>query len=273
MAPRLLKVIRMSTVAKARFTDYATSVPKALDAIGAAELLPDDRLVIVKPNLTINRPPPVTTNVGAAEAVIDYVQAYCSAEVVIGEGCGQGETADLFETRGYKGLAERKGLRLIDFNTAPEVRLTRDDALQLKEFFMPEACVEAFIISLPVLKDHSMTTTSIAMKNFFGLASAPHYRGSWNKSDLHSPSTHSSVVDICCYKRPELCVVDASVGLVGAHLHGTPKAFDAILASTDPVAVDVVGSRMLDHKPEKIKYIKWSDGLLGSMQDIEVIEV
>ena len=263
----------MSVVAKARFADYATSVPKALDAIGAGELLPDDRLVIVKPNLTINRPPPVTTNVGAAEAVIDYVRAHCGAEVVIGEGCGQGETADLFEDCGYRELAERKGIRLIDFNTAPEARLTRDDARVLKEFFMPAVCVDAFIISLPVLKDHSMTTTTIAMKNFFGLASAPHYRGAWNKSDLHSPSTHGCVVDICCYKKPDLCVVDAAVGLVGAHLHGEPKAFDAILASVDPVAVDAVGSKMLGHKPEKIKYLKWADGLLGSMQNIEVVEV
>lgn len=262
----------MSTVAKARFTDYATSVPKALDAIGAAKLLPDDRLIIIKPNLTINRPPPVTTNVAAAEAAIEYVQARCSAEVAIGEGCGLGETADLFEDHGYRELAERKGIRLIDLNTAPEVRLTRDDALQLKEFFMPAVCIDAFIISLPVLKDHSMTTTSIAMKNFFGLASAPHYQGAWNKSDLHSPSTHSSVVDICCYKRPDLCVVDASVALTGTHLHGTPKEFGVILAGVDPVAVDAVGSRMLDHKPEKIKYLKWADGLVGSMKDIEIAE-
>ena len=263
----------MSVVAKARFTDYATSVSTALDAIGAGDLLPADRLVIVKPNLTINRPPPVTTNVGAAEAVVDYVQAHCSAEVVIGEGCGQGETADLFADCGYQELAERKGIELIDFNTAPEVRLTNDDARVLKEFFMPEVCASAFIISLPVLKDHSMTTTTVSMKNFFGLASAPHYRGAWNKSDLHSPSTHGSVVDICCYKKPDLCVVDAAVGLVGAHLHGDPKAFDIILASVDPVAVDAVGSQMLGHKPEKIKYITWADGLLGSMQDIELIEV
>ncbi|HDZ21272.1 hypothetical protein LCGC14_0181700 [marine sediment metagenome] len=263
----------MSTVAKAQFTDYATSVSNALDAIGAAELLPDDRLIIIKPNLTINRPPPVTTNVAAAEAVIDYVRAHCDAEVVIGEGCGQGETGDLFADRGYQDLAQRKGIRLIDFNTAPEVRLTRDDARVLKEFFMPAVCVDAFIISLPVLKDHSMTTTSVSMKNFFGLASAPHYRGAWNKSDLHSPSTHGCVVDICCYKRPDLCVVDAAVGLTGAHLHGDPKEFGVILAGVDPVAVDAVGSRMLGHKPEKIKYIKWADGILGSMQDIEVIEV
>ena len=263
----------MSVVAKVRFTDYADSVAKAMDAIGAAELLPDDRLIIVKPNLTINRPPPVTTNVGAAEAVIDYVRSHCKATVAIGEGCGQGETADLFEDCGYRELAERKGIELIDFNTAEELRLTRDDALVLKEFFMPKVCADAFIISLPVLKDHSMTTTTIAMKNFFGLASAPHYRGAWNKSDLHSPSTHSSVVDICCYKRPDLCVVDAAVGLVGAHLHGDPKDFNTILAGTDPVAVDAVGSRMLGHKPEKIKYLKSADGVVGSMQDIEVVEM
>ena len=50
------------------FTDYTTSVTEALDAIGAADLLPSDRLIILKPNLTNADGPPVTTNVGIVKA-------------------------------------------------------------------------------------------------------------------------------------------------------------------------------------------------------------
>jgi len=262
----------MGKVARVRFTDYPVSVAAALDAIGASDRLPDDRLIIIKPNLTNADPPPVTTPVAAAEAVLDYCQAHTSAEVAIGEGCGSGVTADAFAANGYTDLAERRGLRLIDFNEEPAVALTRDDALTLKTFYLPDVAREAFIISLPILKDHSFTGTTVAMKNMFGLAPAPFYEGSWNKSKLHSPSTDKSTVDICLYRAPDLCVVDAVVALTGMHLAGTPKRLDTILASTDPVAVDAVASRMLGHDPRDLEYLALANGRVGSMDDIEIVE-
>ncbi len=262
----------MSDVAKVRFTDYESSVAAALDAIGAGPRLPREGLIIIKPNLTNADGPPVTTNVGAAEAVLKYCKAHCPTELAIGEGCGSGTTDDAFRANGYTELAHRYGIRLIDFNRERAVTLKRDDALQLKEFHLPEIARDAFIISLPVLKDHSFTTTTIAMKNMFGLAPAPFYKGSWNKSRLHSPSTHKSVHDVCLYKAPSLCVVDASVALTGMHLAGTPRKLGLILASFDPVAVDAVGSELLGHDPRKIEYLRLSNGVLGEMDEIRLID-
>ena len=261
----------MSDVAKIQFTDYAGSIAKALDAIGAAQRLPRSGLVIIKPNLTNADLPPVTTSVAASEAVYDYCKAHCGAEIAVGEGSGSGVTQDAFEANGYVELARRHGIRLIDFNREPAATLRRDDALQLREFHLPQVARDAYIISLPVLKDHSFTTTTIAMKNMFGLAPAPYYKGSWNKSKLHSPSTHRSVFDVCLYKRPDLCVVDASVALAGMHLSGTPRKLGVILASFDPVAVDAVGSELLGHDPRKIDYLKLANGVLGNMDDIRVV--
>jgi len=131
---------------------------------------------------------------------------------------------------------------------------------------------DAFLISLPVLKDHSFTTTTIAMKNLFGLAPAPHYGGSWNKSRLHTPSTHKSVFDVCLHKRPDLCVVDASVALSGMHLSGAPRKLGLILAGFDPVAVDAAGSRLLGHDPRQIEYLRLADGVLGDMGNTRIVE-
>jgi uncharacterized protein (DUF362 family) len=113
--------------------------------------------------------------------------------------------------------------------------------------------------------------TTVAMKNMFGIAPAPFYAGSWNKSKLHSPSTHKSVVDVCLYKRPDLCVVDAAVALTGTHLSGSRKKVGLILAAFDPVAVDAVGSELLGHNARRIKYLQLADGLLGSMDNIEIL--
>ena len=110
------------------------------------------------------------------------------------------------------------------------------------------------------------------MKNMFGIAPAKYYSNSWNKSKLHSPSTDKSVVDVCLYKKPDLSIVDASVALAGMHLAGTKKNIGLILAGFDPVAVDAIGSELLGHNPERLEYLTLSDGLLGSMKNIEILK-
>jgi uncharacterized protein (DUF362 family) len=261
----------MSQVAKVKFADYRSSIANALDLIGAGPRLPQEGLIIIKPNLTNSSPPPVTTSVAAAEAVYNYCKAHAKAEIAIGDGCGSGRTPDVYAALGYTDLAKRCGLKLIDFNEAETVLLENDDALQLKQFHMPRIAQQAFIISLPVLKDHSFTTTTIAMKNMFGIAPGKFYAGGWNKAKLHSPSTDRSVVDICRYKTPDLSVVDASVALKGMHLSGTHKNIGLILAGFDPVAVDTLGSKLLGHNPKRLEYLTLANNILGTMDNIEVL--
>ncbi|MHC4631842.1 MAG: DUF362 domain-containing protein [Planctomycetota bacterium] len=249
----------MSQVAKVKFVDYKSSIAKALDLIGAGPRLPQEGLIIIKPNLTNSSPPPVTTSVVAAEAVYSYCKNHTKAEIIIGEGCGTGRTPEVFAALGYTDLAQSYGIKLVDFNQAETVVLKNDNALQLKQFHMPRIVPDAFVISLPVLKDHSFTKTTIAMKNMFGIAPGRFYAGSWNKSKLHSPSADKSVVDVCLYKKPDLSVVDASVAL-------------NILAGFDPVALDALGSKLLGHNPKRLEYLTLANGLLGSMENIEIVK-
>ena len=261
----------MSQVARVPFTGYEQSISKALDLIGAGERLPQDSLIILKPNLTNSSPPPVTTSVQAVEAVYRYCRAHTKAQVIIGEGAGSGRTHDVYAALGYTEFAKREGIRLVDFNDAETVELENPDALQLRKFHLPRIAQGAFIISIPVLKDHSFTKTTIAMKNMFGLAPAKHYAGGWNKAKLHSPSTDDSVVDVCLYKAPDLSVVDASVALTGGHLAGKKKHVNLILAGFDPVAVDAVGSQLLGHEPGWVHYLTAAEGRLGTMKDIQIV--
>ena len=262
----------MSIVAKVNFSNYQDSISKVLDIIEAKNSLPQKGLIIIKPNLTNASLPPVTTNVQAIEAIYIYCKKYSSAQIVIGEGCGSGMTSDVLKTTGYDRLAKKHGTKLFDFNSEEAVKVKRDDTFNLKEFYIPKILLEAYIISVPVLKDHSFTKTTIAMKNMFGIAPAPYYQGGWNKSKLHSPSTDQSVVDVCLYKRPDLSIVDANIALTGSHLWGIPKAIGKILASYDPVAIDAVGSELLGHDKNSIKYLKLANNILGSMDNIEIIK-
>jgi uncharacterized protein (DUF362 family) len=264
-----MKEDTMSRVARVTFTSYHESIYQALDRIDAGDRLPHNGLIIIKPNLTNSSPPPITTSIEAAQAVYRYCSAHSNAEIMIGEGSGSGRTTDVFDRLGYTELARSNGIELIDFNSIKSVLIHRKDTLNLREFHLPEILKEAFVISVPVLKDHCFTITTIAMKNMFGIAPAPFYAGSWNKSKLHSPSTQRSVVDVCLYKKPSLSVIDASTALSGGHLWGTEKKIGFILASFDPVAADAAGSKLLGHDPNKIEYLKLSNGKLGSMESIE----
>lgn len=262
----------MSKVAKVKFTSYDKSITKALDLIEASKYLPQKGIIILKPNLTNSDKPPVTTPVATVEAVYKYCKKKSGAEIIIAEGCGSGTTEKTFKANGYVKLAEKYGIRLIDLNKEETILLKNKNALQLKEFNMPKIVQNTFVVSIPVLKDHSFTKTTVALKNMFGIAPEPYYNGSWNKSKLHSPSTHKSVVDVCLYKKPDLCIVDAVVALKGMHLSGSHKKLGLILASFDPVAIDAVGSGLLGHDPKKIEYLKLANSLLGSMDNIEIVE-
>ena len=262
----------MSAIAKVTFADYATSVICALDLICAADLLPQKGIIALKPNLTNASAPPVTTDVGMINAVLQYCRRHTSAEVVIAEGSGSGETADAFRANGYEELAEKAQVRLIDLNAEETVLLKRPEALSKKKFYLPKILLDAFVISVPVLKDHSMVTMTAALKNMFGIAPKPHYALTWNKSKLHFPSTHKSIVDVCLYKSPALSIIDASVVLTGSHLSGTVKRCNCIIAGEDPVAVDATAASLLGHDPTKIKYLRLANGLLGSYENMEHIE-
>ncbi|MBN2315975.1 MAG: hypothetical protein JXM79_18760 [Sedimentisphaerales bacterium] len=66
--------------------------------------------------------------------------------------------------------------------------------------------------------------------------------------------------------------VYVSVALTGMHLSGRKKKIGLVLAGFDPVAVDTLGSELLGHDPRWLTYLTLSNGLLGSMHDIEVLQ-
>ncbi len=71
------------------FTSYKKTINSALDAINAHEQLSSQTAILIKPNLINSSPHPITTSPECCEAVIEYIQKYSEAEIVIAEGCGE----------------------------------------------------------------------------------------------------------------------------------------------------------------------------------------
>jgi len=255
-------------VAEVKFENYAESVTKILDLIGAKELIAKEKRIILKPNLTTNKVSPVTTPVELVEEVLKYCRKNSKAEIIIAEGSGGCDTVKCFEELGFYKLEEKYGCKVIDLNREKRIVVTRSDALKLKKFKMPEILSGAFLINLPILKEHSNTRVTAAMKNLFGLYISPiPYRfAGWNKAKLHRLGIHECVFDLNLYKKPNISLVDANIGQVGDEIKGVPKKFGVLLASTDPVAVDVRCAEILGKNWKEIEYLIYADGRLGTSE-------
>jgi len=243
------------------FCSYSDSVPEAFEKIGAAGILADQTAILIKPNLINTSPPPVTTPVECCEAVIEYVRTCSAAHITIAEGCGDAslETEEIFDILGYRDLANRHAVSLVDLNTAPLKRLENKTLSVFSEIYLPEIAFSHFIISLPVLKAHSLAGITGTMKNMIGLAPPKFYseglRG-WKKSVFHH-NLQQAIIDLNQYRTPDLSMIDASIGLADFHLggrHCSPPV-KKIIAGFSPLEVDRQAAMLLGLDWEKIPHL------------------
>lgn len=239
------------------FIDYEASVGRCMAAAGAAELLADGRPVMLKPNLVNGSAYPVTTPPAFCAAVIECVRQYTDAPVVVAEGCGDMalETPEVFARTGYTAMARKAGVGLLDLNTAPLKELEDPECRRFPRMWLPEAVFDHVLISLPVLKAHSLCRLTGSMKNMMGLAPPKHYggrSGGWKKAAFHE-RLDEAIVALNRYRSPDFTVMDATVGLADFHLGGAccnPPA-NRILASGDARALDRAAADLLG--------INWQD--------------
>ncbi|PLX78778.1 MAG: hypothetical protein C0616_13395 [Desulfuromonas sp.] len=256
------------------FSDYATAIPKALDAIGAAKILAEQSRILIKPNLVKDSPPPVTTALPCAAALIRYLRDRTKAQLILAEGSGENmlSTIQIFDRQGYFALAEEYDLKLIDLNQAPLLKLARDDCKVFPEIWLPKLVMESFIISLAPLKAHSLSEVTLSMKNMIGCAPPSHYQrgGHWKKSAFHR-QIHQSIFELNLHRKPDLAIVDAKDGLSEYHLGGPlcDPPPNRIVAGFDPVAVDAAGATLLGRDWRQVEHIQLADGVLGSAADGE----
>jgi uncharacterized protein (DUF362 family) len=257
--------------------DLVGDVRKMLNKAGLPRVLQDKPRILIKPNLVEAVPPPVTTPVSLVAALVDYLQAEVpEAEIIIGEGCGSlcYGTDHCFDVLGYTGLAAEKGVDLLDLNHAPLTSLRREECRRWPEMHLPTVLFDAFLISVPVLKAHTLAKVTLTMKNMMGAAPPSLYQqnGSWKKSAFHR-SIHAAVADLNRYRTPDFTLLDATVGLRRSHLGGPvcDPSPNLLVAGFDPVAVDAFGAGLLDRDWRSIEHIRMVHGELGQAEPLKIV--
>lgn len=252
------------TTVSVPFESYEASVPEALDRIGAAAVFAGQRRILLKPNLINADPHPVTTPAACCEAVVRYIRACSPARIVIAEGCGVPEltTDEIFARLGYAALARRWGIDLVDLNSAPVRTVANPAGVCRTTMTLPEIAFTHYLVSIPVLKAHSLADLTGAMKNMMGLLPPDRYGrgGAWRKAAFHD-RLHQSIQDLNRCRAPDMSLMDASLGLAAFHLGGPP--------CNPPAATLIAGddAREVDRRAAGLLGLDWRriPHLAGSM--------
>ena len=233
------------------FSAYNESVTSALDMIKARDILAKQSAILIKPNLVNASPHPVTTPVACCEAVVEYVRSCSKADIVVAEGPGDPfmETEEVFDCLGYRSMAIHQKVPLVDLNTSPLKKLENKQCSVFSEIYLPKMAFTHFIISLPVLKAHTLAIITGTLKNMIGLAPPKYYSGgfgAWKKAVFHG-HMQQAIVDLNRYRSPDLSLMDATLGLSDSHLGGrrcTPP-IRKLIAGFNPLEVDRKAATLL----------------------------
>ncbi len=248
-------------IIKIDFLSFKKSIKDALDSIGAHKKIAEQTAILIKPNLTNNSPHPITTSPECCEVIIEYIRQHSKAEIVIAEGCGDAsyETDEIFESLGYTAMAKKLDVPLFDLNHGPVKILKNSDCSVFPEMYLPEIAFDHYIISVPVLKAHSLAGITGTLKNMMGFAQPKYYSGQygvWKKAVFHG-KMQESIIDLNKYLIPDLSIMDCSIGLAEFHLGGPhcDPLVKKIIAGYNPWEVDREATGLLGLGYNSIEHI------------------
>jgi uncharacterized protein (DUF362 family) len=240
------------------FKKQADNIVEATYGI-TTELLKDKQPsepVIIKPNIVKPAPPPITTDVKVVEGIIRALKDSGIKDILIAEGSASGDTLENLDILGYG----RLGVKMIDLDREETVTVKVNNYNVWNEIIIPKMLLNKFIISVPVLKEHSMCGVTISLKNMVGILSARHYSGYWTykKSMIHKYNLDGCIADIISVIKPDWAIVDATVGMRGSHISGTliEPPLNLVYGSQDPLEADKYGCELLGINWKNIMYLR-----------------
>lgn len=222
-------------------------------------------VVIVKPNIAWDRIPEQAANTNpevVAEVVRQCWSAGAKKVIVTDVSCN--DPRRCFQRSGIAESARREGAEVLlpDPSQFKQVDLA-GDVLQEWPVFQPFLEADK-IINVPIAKHHSLTGTTLGMKNWYGILGGHRHR-------LHQ-RIHESLVDLADFVRPTLTLIDCYRVLVrngptGGNLEDV-QLKKTLVAGTDPVALDAyVAKAYWNLDTSDLPYLKMaSQRGLGTLQ-------
>ncbi len=246
---------------------------KALAALGGiGAFVKPGQTVCVKPNIGWDAPPARGANTHpelVGHLVRLCLEAGAKSVSVFDNSCDQWQLT--YEHSGIAEAARNAGAHVVngkDESLYREVEIPR--GVKLKRALVHSLVLDSdVLLNVPVLKHHSGTGMTAAMKNLMGVI--------WDRGFYHQNNVHQAIVDFLTFKKPTLNILDAYHPMVRNGPRGKTVAdvveMRTLLASTDPVALDAAGAKLLGLEPASIAYIRIGDETKIGTMDLAKVDV
>lgn len=225
------------------------------------ELIAPGQTVVLKPNVFAPLPPPATTDPRIVVAVGELARQAGAGRVVVAEGrsistaqyrAGGKSTRECFEIVGMAEAVAQAGFEVVYLEEDEFCEVEVAGAQVLHKAQVPRTIFETdVLINLPVMKVHSLTLVTLAIKNLHGIVSDYDKLYQHCYRDLALPR---KLTDLLRIRHPDLNVLDALVGQEADHAtEGRPVEMGMVMASRDAVAMDAVAGAIMGFAPEEVE--------------------
>lgn len=234
------------------------------DVVGAAcdlrAIIPSGARVVLKPNVFAPYPPPTTTDPRVVVAAAEIAREAGAGEVLVAEGrsistarfrSAHNTTRACAQVSGMAAALAAAGIPFVALEEDEFVEVELPAADLLRRTKVARTILDAdVLINLPVMKVHSLTLVTLAIKNLHGVISDFDKVCSHRYRDYHLPR---KLTDLLLLKRPALNILDGLLAQEADHAaNGRPVEMGLVLASTDPVALDSAASYVMGFDPLEV---------------------
>jgi uncharacterized protein (DUF362 family) len=252
----------------------AAMFDQAIKALGGMEaFVKQGQKVVIKPNIGWDVTPERAGNTNpelVKQVVRHCLEAGAKEVYVFDNTCDQWDKC--YANSGIERAVKDAGGKLAPGNTEnyyQEVQIP--GGKKLKSAKVHELILDSDVfINMPVLKSHSSTRLTIAMKNLMGVVWD---RGYWHRNDLHQ-----CIADYATYvKKPTLNIVDAYRVMMKNGPRGVSEAdvslMKSLIISPDMVAADTAATKLFGLDPDDVPYIGIADSMGIGTQALDKLNV
>lgn len=226
--------------------DVHQFIQKALDVFNFRSYFNIGEEVVIKPNfIKYNDPEKGSiTHPKVIKSVISALKELNSP--IVAEGSlRRGDADKCFSNFGFKDIARCINLDKEEFTKV------KVNGKVLKEVGTARTALKAIngpFISLPKLKVHGISGTTLGIKNNMGFIKKPAVY-------MHL-KIHQKLIDLLNLFQPALTIIDGIIGGNTSEIYTTPLEHGVMVASDNVVAADAVGSYLMGFEPLDIGYLR-----------------
>jgi uncharacterized protein (DUF362 family) len=275
----------MASVAITQNDDIALAINDALQDIDVERSI-RGKVVAVKPNDTWASEDDMTgvTQPDTLRAVLRYLKRFEPKELIVTGGSGAAETDEVFRLVGLMDVVKEEEATFFDHNRPPfesvklEYKPESDVAGPQRSVMVnPRVLEYESLIVLSQLKLHRTATVTLALKNIAMSYPAADYYGHPRSKEEHQnefyDDMHSFIAAMA--KRFPIAVA-ITVGhpamIASGPLGGHAVETGIVIASTDALAADVVGAKLLGFNIQAVRHLWEAKQLNIGETDTEKME-